>query len=256
MLQQTRKEEIIRLLQEKKEYLVEDLCKKFSVSLSTIHRDLNELEREGRIKKIHGGVLLNVIEDIETRNTIRLKTNIDLKKRIANKALEFVNNGDCIFVDNSTTCYYFAKAIAESKIQDLLIITNSYLIPGLFTRNENIQVVSTGGYLLKEFNCFVGPMAITTIDKFNGDKFFLSTAAISIEGQLSDTFRPESDEIKREMYKRSRESICLVDSTKFGKIGQNRVFLISEINVIITDNSCSQETREEFIKIGKELVIA
>lgn len=256
MLQQTRKEEIIKLLQNKKECLVEDLCKKFEVSLSTIHRDLNDLEREGRIKKIHGGVSLNVVEDIETRNAIRLKTNIDLKKKIANKALGFVTNGDCIFIDNSTTCYYFAKAISESEIQDLLIITNSYLVPGLFTKNPKIQVVSTGGYLLKEFNCFVGPTAIITIDKFNGDKFFLSTAAISLDGQLSDTFKPESDEVKREMFRSSREHICLVDSTKFSKIGQNRVFLISEMDVIITDNGCPEDTIEEYKKIGAVLVIA
>ncbi len=256
MLQQTRKEEIIKMLQDKKECLVDDLCKKFDVSLSTIHRDLNQLEREGRIKKIHGGVLLNVVEDIETRNAIRLKTNIELKRKKGLKALELVENGDCIFIDNSTTCYYFAKAISESKIQNLLIITNSYLIPALFTNNKNIQVVSTGGYLLKEYNCFVGPTAISTIDKFNGDKFFLSTAAISIEGQLSDTFRPESDEVKRAMFKMSRMHICLVDSTKFGKNGQNRVFSISEIDLIITDNYCQQGFREEFNKIGAKLIVA
>ncbi|MBC7333523.1 MAG: DeoR/GlpR transcriptional regulator [Actinobacteria bacterium] len=256
MLQKTRKEEIINLLKEKKECKVDDLCRRFGVSLSTIHRDLNELEREGRIQKIHGGVLLNVIEDIETRNTIRLRTNVELKKRIANKALKFVENGDCLFLDNSTTCYYFAKALSESKFQDLLVITNSYLIPGLFLKNQNIQVVSTGGQLLKEFNCFVGPCAIAAIDRFNGDKFFLSTAAISIEGELSDTFRPESDEVKREMYRRSREHICLVDSTKFGRIGQSRVFSLSEIDKIITDSGCSNEVREEFARIGKELIIA
>lgn len=256
MLQQTRKEEIVNFLQEKKECRVEELCTKFEVSLSTIHRDLNELEREGRIKKIHGGVLLNVVEDIETKNTIRLRTNVELKKRIAIKALEFVENGDCLFLDNSTTCYYFAKALSESKFQDLLVITNSYLIPGLFLRNQNIQVVSTGGQLLKEFNCFVGPCAISTIDRFNGDKFFLSTAAISIDGELSDTFRPESDEVKREMYKRSREHICLVDSTKFGRVGQSRIFSLTEIDRIITDSGCRGEVREEFLRIGKELIIA
>ncbi|MGZ5491922.1 MAG: DeoR/GlpR family DNA-binding transcription regulator, partial [Nitrososphaeraceae archaeon] len=150
MLQQTRKEEIIKLLHETEENKVDDLCKKLSVSLSTIHRDLNELEREGRIKKIHGGVLLNVVEDIESRNAIRLRTNVNLKRRISSKAMEFLRNGECIFIDNSSTCYYFAKAISESKFQDLLIITNSYLIPGLFSKNPNIQVVSTGGYMLKE----------------------------------------------------------------------------------------------------------
>jgi len=255
MFQETRKEKIISLLNEKKEYKVDDLCKYFSISLATIHRDLNELEREGRVKKVHGGVLLNIGEDIETRNTIRLRTNVKLKKKIAIKALEFVENEDCIFIDNSTTCYYFAKELSESKFKNIVIITNSYLIPGLFIKNENIQVVSTGGMLLKELNCFVGPCAIAAIKKFNGNKFFLSTAAISIKGGLSDIYQPDSDEIKREMFKRSKESICLVDSNKFNRIGQSVMIQISEIDKIITDSNCIQETREEFAHNGKPLII-
>ena len=256
MLQSTRKEKIISLLGKKKEYEIDQLCKYFEVSLATIHRDLNELEREGRVKKVHGGVLLNVVEDIETRNIIRLRTNVKLKKKIAVKALEFVENKDCLFLDNSTTCYYFAKELSESKFKNLVIVTNSYLIPGLFIKNENIQVVSTGGMLLKELNCFAGPCAIAAINEFNGSKFFFSTAAISIKGELSDIHQPISDEIKREMFKRSKDHICLVDSSKFNHIGQSKVFSISEIDKIITDGSCSKEIREEFSKVGKELIIA
>ena len=256
MLQPTRKEKIISLLSKKKEYAIDELCKYFRVSLATVHRDLNELEREGRVRKVHGGVLLNIIKDIESRNIVRLRTNIELKKKIAVKALEFVENKDCLFLDNSTTCYYFAKELSESKFKNLVIVTNSYLIPGLFIKNENIQVVSTGGMLLKELNCFAGPCAVAAINEFNGNKFFFSTAAISIKGELSDIHRPVSDEIKSKMFRKSKEHICLVDSSKFNHIGQSKVFSISEIDKIITDGSCSKETREEFAKIGKELIIA
>ncbi len=256
MLQSTRKEKIVSLLQENKEYTIDKLCKYFRVSLATVHRDLNELEREGRVRKVHGGVLLNGVEDIETRNVIRLRKNINLKKKIAVEALSFVENKDCIFLDNSTTCYYFAKELSESKFKNLVIVTNSYLIPGLFIKNDDMQIVSTGGMLLKELNCFVGPCAVTTINEFNGNKFFFSTAAISIKGELSDIHQPVADEIKKEMFRRSKERICLVDSTKFNHIGQSKVFAISEIDKIITDGSCSKETREEFSKVGKELIIA
>lgn len=257
MLQSMRKEKIISLLGKKNEYnKINQLCKYFEVSLATIHRDLNELEREGRVKKVHGGVLLNVVEKVESRNIIRLKTNIKLKKKISVKALEFVENGDCLYIDNSTTCYYFAKILSESKFIDIVVVTNSSLIPSLFLENKNIQVVSTGGFLEKEYNCFVGQCAIATINEFNGNKFFLSTGVISSKGELSDDFRPNLIEIKRNMFKRSKEHICLVDSTKLNRIGQSKVFLILEMDKIITDGSCSRETRKEFARIGKELIIA
>ena len=73
---------------------------------------------------------------------------------------------------------------------------------------------------------------------------------------MSDDYVPNLSEIKREMFKRSKEHICLVDSTKFNYIGQTKVFSISEIDKIITDSGCSKETREEFSKVGKELIIA
>ncbi len=256
MLQATRKENIISLLKSNKEFKIGGLCKHFEVSLATMHRDLNELEREGRVKKTHGGVLLNVIEDIETRNIIRLRTNVDLKKRIAKKALDFVKNEDCIFLDNSTTCYYFAKELAESKFQNLVIVTNSYLIPGIFINNKNIQVVLTGGAFLRDLNCFVGHAAIRAVSDFNGRLFFLSIAAISLKDGLSDIYRPESDEIKRHMLKRSKENICLVDSTKFNKSAQSIVLKISDVDNIITDHMCSESIKEDFLKDGIKLIIA
>lgn len=256
MFQSTRKEKIMDLLEEKKEYKIDDLCKYFKISLSTIYRDLNDLEREGRVKKVHGGVILNIVEDIETRNTIRSRTNVDLKKKIAIKALEFVENEDCLFLDNSTTCYYFARELSESKFKNIMIVTNSNLIPDLFLNNEDIQIVSTGGIQLKFLNCFVGPSAINTINEFNGNKFFLSTAAISINGGLSDAYHAESEAVKRKMIERSQECICLVDSSKFNKTGQRVFTTISTVDKIITDSGCPKETREEFLQEGKKLIIA
>lgn len=255
MLQTQRKEEIIKLLKENKEYKVDKLCKYFGISLSSIHRDLNELKREGRIKKFHGIVLLNIVKDIETKNTIRLRTNIDLKKKIAKKAMEFVEDGDCIFIDNSTTCYYFAEALSESSFRNIVLVTNSCIVPELFINNEFIQVVSTGGLLLKELNCCVGPCAIDAINKFNGKMFFFSVAAISIKGELSDIYRPDVNAVKREMLKKSENHICLVDSSKFNNTGQSIVFSLSEINKLITDSDIEAQIREELINNRVDLII-
>ena len=255
MLQIIRKEKIASMLQEKKECTIDKLCKYFNVSLATIHRDLNDLEREGRVKKVHGGVLLNIVDDIETRNTIRLQTNVELKKKIAAKALQFVENNDCLFIDNSTTCYYFVKALSESEFKNLVIVTNSYLIPGLFTKNENIQVVCTGGLLIKDMNSFAGPCAITAINEFNGNKFFFSVAAISLNGDLSDIYDIDLVTVKREMFKRSKEKICLVDSSKFNKVGQSKIFNISQIDKIITDSNCDKDKREEIAMSGVKLIV-
>lgn len=256
MFRETRKEKIIDLLNKEKEYKVVNFCKYFNLSLATIHRDLNELKREGRIKKVHGGVLLINSENIESRNTIRLKTNVVLKQKIAIKALEFIENEDCLFLDNSTTCFYLAKEISESIFKDIVIVTNSYSIPGLFKKNKNIQVVSTGGLLFSELDCFIGSHAISTINKFNCNKFFFSSAAISIDEVLSDMHNQGSDEVKKEMFNKTKHNICLVDSTKFNLQGQCRIFSLTDVKTIITDDYCSDNIRKNFARIKKKLIIA
>ncbi|MDD5658938.1 MAG: DeoR/GlpR family DNA-binding transcription regulator [Actinomycetota bacterium] len=255
MLKINRKEKILEILNNKKDTRINNLCNILNVSIATIHRDLDELEREGRIKKVFGGVILNNTDDFEIINKVRLNTNVDLKKRISAKALELVKNGDCLFIDNSTTCYYFAKALSESEFKNLVIVTNSYLIPGLFIKNENIQVVSTGGLLIKDMNSFAGPCAITAINEFNGNKFFFSVAAISINGDLSDIYDIDLVTVKREMFKRSKEKICLVDSSKFNKVGQSKIFNISQIDKIITDSNCDKDKREEIAMSGVRLIL-
>lgn len=255
MLKVNRKEKILEILNNKKDTRINNLCNILNVSIATIHRDLDELEREGRIKKVFGGVILNNTDDFEIINKVRLNTNVDLKKRISAKALELVKNGDCLFIDNSTTCYYFAKALSESEFKNLVIVTNSYLIPGLFIKNENIQVVSTGGLLIKDMNSFAGPCAITAINEFNGNKFFFSVAAISINGDLSDIYDIDLVTVKREMFKRSKEKICLVDSSKFNKVGQSKIFNISQIDKIITDSNCDKDKREEIAMSGVRLIL-
>ena len=183
---------------------------------------------------------------------------MELKKKIGKKALESVRNDECLFLDNSTTCYYFAKAISESNFKNLTILTNSFYMPELFLKNDNIQVFSTGGLFLNKASCYVGESAVDTINKFNGDKFFLSVNAISVETDLSGVMfdADPGNMIKRTMFNRSKQRICMVDSSKFGRRAPYKSFLLSEIDKIITDNNCDKETREEFAASGNKLIIA
>jgi len=256
MLKISRKEKILEVLKEKNNLKISDLYNILDVSIATIHRDLYELEIEGRIKKVFGGVVLNVPDDIETKNVIRLNANVELKKRIAEKALEYIENGDCLFIDNSSTCYYFSRLISESNFKNIIIVTNSLSIPGLFIKNDDIHVVSTGGLFIKDMNSFAGPCAISAINEFNGNKFFFSVAAISINGDLSDIYNIDLVTVKREMHKRSKEKICLIDSTKFNKIGQSKIFNISEVEKIITDNGLDYVKQKQFDDAGIKLTIA
>ncbi len=248
-----RKEEVLSYIDERKVCSIDELQEKFDVSVSTIHRDLNILEREGRINKFYGKVTIKEEKDLYRS---RIQVNVDLKRRIARKALEFINNGDCIFLDNSTTTYYLAEALCESAFRDILVVSNSALVIDLFLKNKNIDFVSTGGKLNKDFDSFIGPHALRAIENFNGNVYFFSTSCISIEGGISDVFSPDEISVKTKMFMNAKKSILLVDSTKFGKASTLKWFEMKDIHHIITDGKFPSDTVREFRESGIDIVVA
>ena len=251
-----RRESILEELKKEKEVSINLLKKLLGVSVSTIHRDLDELEREGHIKKVFGGIVLVPDETPEIFCSVRLNTNPDLKRKIAKKALNYIENKDCIFIDNSSTGYYFAKALSQSNIKNIIIVTYSNLIPNLFVNNYNIQVVSTGGFFNKEMNCFMGTCAINTINEFNANKFFFSVAGVSINSGLTDFYDVNLTSLKRAMFNKSNEKICIVDSTKFEKIWQHKMFDFKEINNVITDNNIDNKILTSYLSFCSKVIIA
>jgi DeoR/GlpR family transcriptional regulator of sugar metabolism len=247
-----RKEEVLDYIKEKAVCSVDELQNRFAVSISTIHRDLNLLEQEGRINKFYGKV---TIKDESELYRSRINVNVQLKRRIAQSALELIDNGDCVFIDNSTTTYYLAEALCESSYQDILVLSNSALVVDLFLNNKNIGFISTGGKLNKDFDSFVGPQAIRTIDDFNGSKYFFSARSISIDGGVSDVFSPDELAVKNKMYSNAREAYLLVDSTKFNQVSTVKCFDVKELRNIITDSGIPGEVLQEYRDTGLNVIV-
>lgn len=248
-----RKEELLNYIKDKNVCSVEELLEVFKISMSTLHRDLNTLEREGRIDKFYGKV---AVSEKKSLFESRIKINTDLKIKIAKRALEFIHNGDCIFLDNSTSAYYLARELCSSSFNNILVVSNNGFISDLFLNNRNIDLIITGGILNKKLNCYIGPQAIRSINDFNANSFFLSTSCVSVEGEISDIFFPDVIDVKRRMFRNSKISYLLVDSTKFGKISTTKWFNLKEVDYIITDSKVTQEEIDNFKNNGIDLIIS
>ena len=248
-----RKEEIIKYINQKKVCAIDELQKKFNVSISTIHRDLSLLEREGRINKYYNKVAIKTDQNFYNS---RKNVNVELKRKIANKALSFIINGDCIFLDNSTTVYYLAEALCKSSFKNILVVSNSAFISDLFLNTNDIDFVALGGKLNKDLNCYIDSDCGKVIESFNGSKYFFSTSSISIEGGISDIYVPDENIIKVKMHKYSKVSYLLVDSTKFGKESTIKWFDITDVDHIITDNYISEDQLLQFHNNGFDVIIS
>ena len=149
MLENQRKERIIGLLTENTTMSTSELSKRLYVSDATVRRDLGDLERAGRIHRVHGGAELVSGPGIQIPLTARDRENDTAKRNIAAKAIRFVHDGDTIFLDASSTCMRVVPLLSVRT--GLTVVTNSPKAI-LELAGMHIRTISTGGLLLISTN--------------------------------------------------------------------------------------------------------
>lgn len=227
-----RQEKIIEILKKEKSCSVSYLAKKLLFSEATIRRDLNELSKEMKIKKTFGGAVIieNYSSEIPTK--IRSKENIAVKEKIAACASKLIHDNMTLFLAESTTVQQLLPYIYNRK--DLTVITNSLEIPSKLSTTD-ITVFSTGGRLLHHSYAYVGEYARKMIRGINADLMFFSVRGMSNDGKL--TTSSTDDDIMGTMMENSAKTCLLIDSSKFDKTFPFTLCNISEVDVIITDDS-------------------
>ncbi len=208
-----RREEIIKYLEVHTSASVSELSSLLFVSPPTLRRDLDGLEKEGKVIRTHGGVVLRKTSESEIPLILRQEQNSVNKKIIARKASELIHSGDVIFLDASSTASYLIPYF--KKFNDILVVTNSPK-SSLALGRENIKNYCTGGLLLAQSIAYVGSEATEFLSRVNADLFFFSSRGYMPGGNVTDSSVEES-EVKRAMMKNAEKSVYLCDSSKKGQ---------------------------------------
>jgi len=255
MLSEKRRSEIVKYVEEKESASVHGLSKKFNVTLMTINRDLRKLHEEGKLLAVRGGAMIRSENIPESYFSQRINSNLDIKQLLAEKAIKYIEPGDSIMLDSSTTSIILNRRIIKENIKNLTIVTNSNIIINELISQNDITVISTGGILLSKFQCLAGPLAELLISQVRVNKFFFSVAGISIVGELTDTDIQEVN-IKKRMMGVSSKKVLLVGSHKFNKVGLYKVADIESLDLIISNGTKASEAFLEEIKNkGVEVIV-
>lgn len=250
MLAIERRRETMTILQHKKSVLVSELSKRFQVTEETIRRDLERLEKEGLIKRTYGGAVLNENISIELPFDVREITNIEAKESIASKVAEFIEDGDTLMIDSSSTVLQLAKHI--KKKENITVITNSVNMLLKLNNAENVRVICTGGDMRHSSVSFVGHLAEKAIKSYHVDKTIISCKAVHMDKGILESNDMEAY-IKRAMVERAQKTYLLLDSTKFGKMSFVNITGFENIDGIFTDKKLpgkwEQFCRENNIEI-------
>ena len=243
MFAEERLDKILQILNEKGKVSVNDLSKKFTLTKDAIRKDLQKLEKIGKLKRTYGGAILQreIARNIKVLN--RINKDIDAKKNIINKSLKLIEEKDTIFLDISSTNLVLASALAELE-KPLTIVTNMLDIMNKLSNSPQIKLIGIGGVYNSELNGYIGAAAIEQIKLYRIDKAFIGTAGINIKEKNLSTFDTEDGLTKKEIIKVSKEIILLANSSKFNQDG-NYVFAdLDVLNCIVTDLKMSSEQKE------------
>ena len=171
MLAVERRNKIIEGINQNNTIIVSDLSKEYQVSEETIRRDLEKLQDQGYLIRTYGGAILPNDKKTDLPAKIRESLNKDAKIKIARKAATYISDGDCIFIDASSSSFYLAKEIKNKRIT---VITNAVNVINELTNEKSISLIATGGKFYSSHLAFFGPLARRAIEQFNPGKLFFS----------------------------------------------------------------------------------
>lgn len=255
MLAENRRRRITELLDESGSVRVRELSTLFEVTEETTRRDLEQLERDGYLTRTHGGAVKNTLDQQEVAFYIRNMRNHEEKQKIGQKALDFIEDGEVIALDASTTALQLARVLKESAKKDIVVITHALKVVMTLADNPKLTVISTGGILDHRTMSFVGTLAENALANYNIKKAFISCKGLTVEDGITESTDVQA-RIKEHLIKGAKEVFMLADHDKFGKAALATVSSINMINKIITDNGTTEEEFNRFLSVGIEVIIA
>lgn len=231
MFAEERKQRILATLHRTAAVRVEDLGRALRVSPASIRRDLADLERAGLLKRTHGGAVGTHLAALEPSLAEKEDKYQPEKTAIAALALEFVQNGDTIFLDAGSTTRQIARGLRAHR--GITVVTNALNIAWELAGSE-IEIVVTGGQFRRGILSLVGPLTEQALAALHVDKLFLAANGVDLVKGVTTPNLIEA-QAKQAMIRSANEVILVADHSKFERVAFGRICLIDQLQHVITD---------------------
>ena len=227
-----RRAEIAGLIERDGSVDVASLAGRFSTSRETIRKDLTDLERQGILKRTHGGAVLES-RFREFPVFFRGVRQVEEKKWLCKKAASSLHDGDTLFIDNSSTMLYLPQYIPEQL--RITILTNSvnFLLEASRIPNRSWNMICLGGFFNPGNLSVHGAGTMKLAQEYYPSKALFSCTGISPQSKITDNSHYEI-EVKRMMIERAQETFLLADQTKLNKSGQIYLCELEDIDHLIS----------------------
>lgn len=223
------------------------------VTPETIRRDLSELERQGLLRRVHGGAMPVERLGFEPALATRAASSIDEKLRIAKAALAEVPSGGSILLDAGTTTARLADLLPVD--QELTVVTNAVPIALALSARPNLTLLLVGGRVRGKTQATVGPWSLDVLRTTYVDVAFVGTNGFSVVRGLT-TPDPAEAATKRAMVAAGRRAVALADSKKLDQDCFAQFADLAVIDTLITDDGLSPEAADALAAAGPRVLRA
>ena len=249
MLREERLQIILKMLDADQRVSSVQLAEILNVSDDTIRRDLNELDENGLLKKVHGGAIPKSPSPYKLSERINILH--EEKIILAKKAQQFFKDGQVIILDNGSTNMEVARMMSlDLKVT---VFTTSIPIAQILCEHPNIELFMLGGKVFKDAQNTYGTEVIELLSKIRADIFLLGVCGM--HHQIGVTM-PDWGEsvVKRKMTEISAKTIALVTADKLNTAENYVVCSYQQIDVMLTDNTISESQLIDYQGVGVEIL--
>ncbi len=258
MLEKQRHQLILDILDEQRFASVRNLSTQLNSSEATIRRDLTKMAQLKQLKKIRGGAEALPGADKKLRRPhltgsaflVDKEKRADVKRLIAQKAVELCENGESIIINGGSSTYMMGEFLINRQLN---ILTNSFVLAQELAANSDNQITLPGGEIYRKQGIILSAFENDTIQYYRGSKMFMGTPGIGEFGVM------ESDPLliraEQKLRKQADQLIVLADSSKLGKRSNFIFSPLTDVDVLITDSNVDQRMVRLFEAQGVRIVI-
>lgn len=252
MKRDDRRQQILDALVRDGAVQLDELAEMFGVSKMTIHRDFDDLESEGLLRRTRGGASIEPGSQFESDFRFRNLQGHDLKERMARAALEWVEPGMTVMINDGSTAAVLGAMLPEKR--PLTVITNNDAVMESLKAEPGMTVIALGGKYSAKYNAWVGRVTEGTLGNLRADIAFISTPAAS-DGHV---YHMDDDitRAKRRMMDGARRSVLMINHLRFDHTALHVFATFSEFSAIISDAEPSKTASSQLKAAGIKFVIA
>lgn len=229
------------------------LAQDLDVTTETIRRDLALLERQGQLRRVHGGAVHVQRLGYEPTVTARKLQQAEEKARIGRAARELLPDGGSILVDSGTTCLELVRNLPADLA--ISVVTNSLQASALLAEFPQVDLLFLGGRIRDVTGAGVGAWTIAALHSIHVDVAFIGANGITPEHGLTTPDQAEA-EVKKAMVAAGSRVVCLADHTKMGRTQLCCFADLSRIDVVISDSGLDAALADELTAAGPEVIRA